>query len=446
MNKLRKNFLLKVIVIFAIVLMLLSSVSFATSGIPSPGDTSFDANDTVTSQIGQISSAVTNTASVIGIFTVLIMIGIPVIFSIIGTIMFIRIMKNIGEEEKRIKGAKRNIIIILVIYTIVLIYNLFAVISSLLITNNISSMGFGSENLYSSVIINILNLLWTLYCFINLIIIYKLYKKSPTSAAKIQKILAIFLMAIMIITNFITVVLSDGFGLNALLSVVLLTVVSYGFVIALFLLYDSIIVLKAISLNGSEYEEIDKNKKIVWYSISALMAIVFLIEPFYTYNTMIKPTDELFEDTSEALEQYEEASDNENQLLQNLMNILDSQIYQQETNNNILGYDNSIDNYYIDNTVIDNNINESNIISNSVSGDNNTINNEINLDLPQLEQLVGDINGDEKVSMTDLSLLKGHIVKTKILEGSQYSAADINADGNISMTDFAKLKVIILGL
>ena len=445
MNKLRKNFLLKVIVIFAIVLMLLSSVSFATSGIPSPGDTSFDANDTVTSQIGQISSAVTNTASIIGIFTVLIMIGIPVIFSIIGTIMFIRIMKNIGEEEKRIKGAKRNIIIILVIYTLVLIYNLFAVISSLLITNNISSIGFGSENLYSSVIINILNLLWTLYCFINLIIIYKLYKKSPTSTAKIQKILAIFLMAIMIITNFITAVLSDGFGLNALLSV-LLTVVSYGFVIALFLLYDSIIILKAISSNGSEYEEIDKNKIIVWYSISALMAIVFLIEPFYTYNTMIKPTDELFEDTSEALEQYEEASDNENQLLQNLMDYIDSSMYEPETNNNILGYDNSIDNYYIDNTVIDNNINESNIISNSVSGGNNTINNEINLDLPQLEQLVGDINGDEKVSMTDLSLLKGHIVKTKILEGSQYSAADINADGNISMTDFAKLKVIILGL
>ena len=48
--------------------------------------------------------------------------------------------------------------------------------------------------------------------------------------------------------------------------------------------------------------------------------------------------------------------------------------------------------------------------------------------------------------MTDLSLLKGHIVKTKVLEGAQYSAADINADGKVSMTDLSKIKAIIVGM
>lgn len=57
----------------------------------------------------------------------------------------------------------------------------------------------------------------------------------------------------------------------------------------------------------------------------------------------------------------------------------------------------------------------------------------------------GDINGDGKVSTTDLSQLKLHVVESKILQDPYKSAGDINLDGKVTITDVAQLKLVIVG-
>lgn len=60
--------------------------------------------------------------------------------------------------------------------------------------------------------------------------------------------------------------------------------------------------------------------------------------------------------------------------------------------------------------------------------------------------VTGDINGDGKLSVTDLSQLKLHIVELTLLQEPYKSAGDINYDGKISVTDLSKLKLILVGL
>lgn len=54
----------------------------------------------------------------------------------------------------------------------------------------------------------------------------------------------------------------------------------------------------------------------------------------------------------------------------------------------------------------------------------------------------GDVNGDGKITATDLSLLKLHIVNSKELE--DISRGDINSDGKITATDLSLMKQIIV--
>ena len=58
----------------------------------------------------------------------------------------------------------------------------------------------------------------------------------------------------------------------------------------------------------------------------------------------------------------------------------------------------------------------------------------------------GDINGDGKISITDLSLLKRHIIGQSKLTGEKETVADVNVDGKVSVTDLAKIKRVIVGL
>ena len=58
----------------------------------------------------------------------------------------------------------------------------------------------------------------------------------------------------------------------------------------------------------------------------------------------------------------------------------------------------------------------------------------------------GDINGDSKLTVTDISLVKNHLVKNKELTGNSSKAADLNYDDKISVTDLSKLKMKIVGL
>ena len=56
----------------------------------------------------------------------------------------------------------------------------------------------------------------------------------------------------------------------------------------------------------------------------------------------------------------------------------------------------------------------------------------------------GDINGDGKLTVTDISKLVLHIVELQTLEGNPVLGADMNKDGKISTTDISQMKKYIL--
>ena len=62
------------------------------------------------------------------------------------------------------------------------------------------------------------------------------------------------------------------------------------------------------------------------------------------------------------------------------------------------------------------------------------------------ELIIGDINGDGKVTVTDIAKIKLHFIEKEFLTGKELMAADINKDGRITITDVALLKLIFLGL
>jgi hypothetical protein len=59
--------------------------------------------------------------------------------------------------------------------------------------------------------------------------------------------------------------------------------------------------------------------------------------------------------------------------------------------------------------------------------------------------VTGDLNGDGEVSISDMLLVKSHILNKTMLEGICAQAADTNGDLGISITDFIQIKAHILG-
>lgn len=57
--------------------------------------------------------------------------------------------------------------------------------------------------------------------------------------------------------------------------------------------------------------------------------------------------------------------------------------------------------------------------------------------------VIGDINGDGKITLTDLSKLKKHLIFIDRLEGIFINSADINKDGVSTSTDLFKMKQLI---
>lgn len=58
----------------------------------------------------------------------------------------------------------------------------------------------------------------------------------------------------------------------------------------------------------------------------------------------------------------------------------------------------------------------------------------------------GDINGDNKISIIDISQLKLHLVGMKEIATEYQTYADVNGDNKISVTDLSRLKLQIVGL
>ncbi|MCI9365729.1 MAG: hypothetical protein HFJ54_03850 [Clostridia bacterium] len=57
----------------------------------------------------------------------------------------------------------------------------------------------------------------------------------------------------------------------------------------------------------------------------------------------------------------------------------------------------------------------------------------------------GDIDGNGMLSTNDLSKIKMHYIKMKILEGNELKAADIDESGKITTNDLSKLKLALIG-
>lgn len=60
--------------------------------------------------------------------------------------------------------------------------------------------------------------------------------------------------------------------------------------------------------------------------------------------------------------------------------------------------------------------------------------------------IIGDTNGDGKISVTDVSKLKMHIVELEILTDCAEIGADMNRDSNITPTDLSRMKLYLVGL
>lgn len=58
----------------------------------------------------------------------------------------------------------------------------------------------------------------------------------------------------------------------------------------------------------------------------------------------------------------------------------------------------------------------------------------------------GDANGDGNVNVSDLALIKKHLLKQNILLEINKDAADFNENGNITISDLITLKKIVLGI
>lgn len=58
----------------------------------------------------------------------------------------------------------------------------------------------------------------------------------------------------------------------------------------------------------------------------------------------------------------------------------------------------------------------------------------------------GDINGDGKVNITDLAMIKSHLLGLTTLTSIQVERADLNGDSKINITDLAMIKSHLLGL
>ena len=58
--------------------------------------------------------------------------------------------------------------------------------------------------------------------------------------------------------------------------------------------------------------------------------------------------------------------------------------------------------------------------------------------------VTGDVNGDGKITITDMIMIKSHLLKKSTLTGAAAYAADTNGDGKISITDFIQMKSHLL--
>ena len=64
---------------------------------------------------------------------------------------------------------------------------------------------------------------------------------------------------------------------------------------------------------------------------------------------------------------------------------------------------------------------------------------------PLPNTLVGDVNGDEILNISDMAMIKSHLMGVRRLKKIDYLRADINKDGIVDATDLELVRIIIQG-
>ena len=59
--------------------------------------------------------------------------------------------------------------------------------------------------------------------------------------------------------------------------------------------------------------------------------------------------------------------------------------------------------------------------------------------------VIGDLNSDGKINISDLSIARKHYLKVELLQGEYERAADIEDNGSISLNDISIMRKVILG-
>ena len=59
--------------------------------------------------------------------------------------------------------------------------------------------------------------------------------------------------------------------------------------------------------------------------------------------------------------------------------------------------------------------------------------------------VTGDVNGDGRLTITDVVALQSHVVGKQELTGAYKEAADLNGDGKITITDVVKAARVMVG-
>ena len=68
------------------------------------------------------------------------------------------------------------------------------------------------------------------------------------------------------------------------------------------------------------------------------------------------------------------------------------------------------------------------------------------IDIIDKSIVVGDLNGDGDVNVTDLSAIAAHVKGVRPLKEEALEKADLNGDGDINVTDLSKLAAHVKGI
>lgn len=405
-------------------------------------------------------------------------VGWMAIFILIPIIVLIVRIRKKYTLEQSIKQGKTNVIISLILILICLLFGVY----------DLSDLT--DYSIITGILVN-------LFAAFLLFIADREYKTTPLRGAQLGKIVSIFLLVnfvLSVLAGVIAVFVSgvEGQTLGGYILTAVLNISMWHIIIPMFLLLDAVRIPKKIKEEEAKkelqrsienpyaenipiVEEDVKNKNMILYIMSVVIIVAnvgmtgiamheYVInqeslkelfsemlegtlntdkneeskeEENSFYDELFKEDEELFNKSEQAAENYQNNLKEEQEAINDLLSMLQNNIdasSQNQVSNNV---SNTLTNE-ITNNVLNNNINQ--------SENSNQINNEVQIPNTETKNIPGDVNMDSKITMVDLSLLKNHIIKNKIIEGEGYFAADLNGDGAITVTDLANVKMKVVGM